>query len=157
MYLQELTDYKSKILKLLCSSQSVVDLILGTENSKIPNRNLIDSQIFPYCHVPNVTTEKKTYVCFDVDAPRVKNYSIFKDMEVYVYIFTHQDLLKSENGLVTDLIACEIDQLLNGNDDVGGITRLSLVSSKRFTPAEGYHGRVLTYANTSFNRDGTPS
>lgn len=35
---KELTEYRSKIMKLLCSDQEIVDLITDTPNSAIPDR-----------------------------------------------------------------------------------------------------------------------
>ena len=46
--LQELTDYRKKIMQMICSDQEIVDLILDKENSTVPDRSLMYSRVFPY-------------------------------------------------------------------------------------------------------------
>lgn len=155
MYLKELTSYKSKLLKMLCSSQRIVDFVTNIEDSKVPNMKLLYKQILPYCYVPDVATDPKTFICLDIDVPRVRNGNVIQDMEIYIYIFTTQELVKPDEGMRIDLIASEVDKLLNGKKVLGEASEafgVNLVSSKRFTPATGFQGRVLTYVTGAFNK-----
>ena len=74
---KELTEYRSKIMKLLCSDQEIVDLITDTPNSAIPDRSLMYKNIFPYAYTPDVTKDTNNYICFRIYIPEVQNKTLF--------------------------------------------------------------------------------
>ena len=122
--LQELTDYRKKIMQMICSDQEIVDLILDKENSTVPDRSLMYSRVFPYAYTPDATKETNTYVCFRIYVPEVMN-KTFKRMNICFYVFSHQDYIRTSDGLRPDLIAGRIEALLNGSMDLG-VGRVSL-------------------------------
>ena len=70
---KELTEYRSKIMKLLCNDQEIVDLITDTPNSAIPNRSLMYKNIFPYAYTPDVTKDTNNYLCLDRKSTRLNS------------------------------------------------------------------------------------
>ena len=51
----------------------------------------------------------------------------------------------------TDVLADEVDKIMNGNKDLGlGTTELRTVG--RVNPAKDYFGRTLIYRSVDFNR-----
>lgn len=148
--LQELTDYRKKIMQMICSDQEIVDLILDKENSTVPDRSLMYSRVFPYAYTPDATKETNTYVCFRIYVPEVMN-KTFKRMNICFYVFSHQDYIRTSDGLRPDLIAGRIEALLNGSMDLG-VGRVSLEGMDDISPAEQFHGVALEYSVSEFNR-----
>jgi len=60
------------------------------------------------------------------------------------------------NGVRTDLIIHEINQLMNKTRGFG-IGKVELYSIERFRPQERFHGKILTYKIKEFNRAGGSS
>lgn len=148
--LQELTEYREKIMRLLCSDQEIVDLILDQKGSTVPNRSLMYSHIFPYAYTPDATKETNTYVCFRIYVPEVMN-KTFKKMGICFYVFAHQDNIRTDDGLRPDLIAGRIENLLNGSMELG-VGRISLEGMDDISPSENFHGVALEYSVSEFNR-----
>lgn len=148
--LQELTDYRKKIMQMICSDQEIVDLILDKENFTVPDRSLMYSRVFPYAYTPDATKETNTYVCFRIYVPEVMN-KTFKRMNICFYVFSHQDYIRTSDGLRPDLIAGRIEALLNGSMDLG-VGRVSLEGMDDISPAEHFHGVALEYSVSEFNR-----
>ena len=149
MLLRELTEYRAKIMKLLCSDQRIVDLINDQEHSACPDRSLMYSRIFPYAYTPDPAKETNTYVCFRLGAyGRDKT---FKDLTIVFYVFTHQSHIRTSDGLRPDLIAERIENLFNGSLDFG-VGRLKLENVDDISPASQFHGIALEYSVGEFNR-----
>lgn len=150
MLLKELTEYRQKIMKTLCCDQEIVNLLTDTEDSPIPNRDLMYSQIFPYAYTPDTTKETKTFICFRVTVPEVSNKTV-KEMKIAFYTFTHQDLIRTSNGLRPDLIGESLERLFNGSLGLG-LGRVELEGMDDISPAPNYHGICIEYSVREFNR-----
>ena len=149
MYLEELSKYKIEIMKRLCLSKEIQSLILFSE-SENQGKEMMYKNIFPYAFIPDTVTDASTFICFDLEIQRVQNRT-FKDINMLFWIFTHQSLMRTENGIRTDIIANEVDKILNGNKNFGlGTSELKKVL--RINPAKDYHGRTLIYKTVDFNR-----
>ena len=149
MYLEELSKYKIEIMKRLCLSKEIQSLILFSE-SENQGKEMMYKNIFPYAFIPDTVTDASTFICFDLEIQRVQNRT-FKDINMLFWIFTHQSLMRTDNGIRTDIIANEVDKILNGNKNFGlGTSELKKVL--RINPAKDYHGRTLIYKTVDFNR-----
>lgn len=149
MYLEELSKYKIKIMKALCMSRSIQQLILLKESVN-EGREMMYTNIFPYSFIPDTVTKASTFICFEIEVKRVLNRT-FKDINILFWIFSHQSLIRTEEGIRPDVLANEVDKMFNGNRDLGlGTTELKLVTL--INPAKDYHGRTLVYKSTDFNR-----
>ena len=149
MYLEELSKYKIEIMKRLCLSEKIQSLILLSK-SQNSGREMMYKNIFPYAFVPDTVTNAGTFICFDLEVQRVENRT-FKDINILFWIFTHQSLMRADGGIRTDLIASEVDKILNGNRDLG-LGTVELKKVLRVNPAKDYHGRSLVYRSVDFNR-----
>lgn len=153
MELEELFDYKNRLMKDLCSNKEVVTLVTDNENSKVPNHTLAYSQIFPYEFVPETVDNGQTFICFDVDITNVINKTFYTPV-LYIWIFTHKSKMRlPDGGIRVDTLASKIDKFLNGNR-LYGLGELDLRQVLRFSPITDYQGRVLTYYAKDFNRAG---
>lgn len=152
MYLEELSKYKIEIMKRLCLSEKIQSLILLSEpqNTEYQGKEMMYKNIFPYAFVPDTVTSARTFICFDLEVQRVENRT-FKDIDILFWTFTHQSLMRTGEGVRPDLVANEIDKIINGNRDLGlGTVELKKVLG--VNPAKDYHGRSLIYRSVDFNR-----
>lgn len=156
MKLQEIPDFRATAMTKFCESQAIKDLLTNTENSSAAAGDLIMHNIFPYAHVPGTSTTARTYITMELFVPRVQN-KTFKQVRLVYYVFSHETLISvadNDSGkmrLRHDLIAQEIDSIMNGSRDFG-LGRLSLANTADFSPIENYYGVVLTYDADEFNR-----
>lgn len=148
--LKELTEYRAKIMKSLCSDQTIVDLLNDTEGHSCPDRSLMYSKIFPYAYTPEAEKETDSFICFRIYIPEVMN-KTFKRMQIVFYIFTHQSNIRTSDGLRPDLIAERLENLFNGSLDMG-VGRMKLEGIDDISPSQNFHGLALEYSVSEFNR-----
>lgn len=154
MFLDEFFDYKNELMKTICSSREIVRLVTDSKEAPVPNYGMIYTQVFPFEFVPDTVDDGMTFICFDVDIPKVVDKTYYLPA-LYVWVFTHKSKMRlNEGGVRTDLLAVEINRELNGSR-LFGLGELDLYSVERFSPAPDYQGRVLTYTARDFNRAGT--
>lgn len=148
MLLNELKRYKTTLINKIIFNTTLVSLI-DNSYAEHPSR-LVNTYVFSYPHVIDTVTEEATYVTMKVSVPRVYN-KTYKGFLIYIYIFTHEKLIQTKNGLRTDLMAEEIERLLNGSLDFG-LGRLELTSVEDFSPAPNFYGIIMKYEASDFNR-----
>lgn len=148
---EEFTTYKNTLMKAICTSNNIVELLkLDTDKNDITGKEMRYSRIFPYNYVPLTTEHATTYICFTVTAPNIKD-GVISELRLTIYVFTHQDIMRTENGMRTDLLISEIDKLLNGSTEYG----LGRVAPKMCdvmqVPCRGYSGLFSVYSVKDFN------
>lgn len=150
--LQEFTTYKNTLMQAICTSNQIVSLLkLQNDPQNIEGKDMRYTRIFPYPHVPLVQQQATTYICFSVTCPRA-NSGFISTMKLTIWVFTHQDLMRTVNGMRTDLLASEIDKILNGSERYG-LGKVELQSCTLMdVPAEGYSGLCSVYTVKDFNR-----
>jgi len=150
--LNELYAYKNTLMELLCSDPAIVALVMDSEEADCPNKAMPYSRIFPYNHIPDVTKEAMTYVCFDVEIKRVPNKTILYP-DVYVWAFCHKSLMRlaGGGGVRPDKLVCEIHHVLSGSPCLGA-GPLELAGLSSVSPIDGHWGKLLHYTTVDFNR-----
>jgi len=151
MKLDELFDYKNQLMMDLATNEEIVKL-LDDSNEMVENPNeLIYKRIFPYEYVPEIVEEGHSFICFDVDIQSSLNKTYYLPT-VYVWVFTHKNKLRLEEGGVRpDKICSAICEAINGSRYYG-LGELDLSSVKRFSPMQDYQGKVMTFQTIDFNR-----
>lgn len=149
--LEEFTTYKQTLMKALCTSDSIVGLLkLDTDKPTITGKDMRYTRIFPYDYIPLTTEQATTYVCFTVTAPNVRD-DFITELRLTIHVFTHQDLMRTDNGIRTDLLVSEVDKLLNGSTKYG-LGKVSLKSCDILqVPCRGYTGLYSVYTVKDFN------
>lgn len=150
MHLDEITKYKQEIMKQICKNEAILQYIRPKNAPDMAGRDMLYKYVFPYSYVPETTQEASTFLCFDVDIPNVQNRT-FKDCRIMVWMFCHNSLMRCEKGTRLDLLADEIDRMLNGSRAFG-LGTLELDEALRFHPVADYWGRELAYNAVDFNR-----
>ena len=151
MYLSEIPKYRDVIIQQICNNKTIIDLLRPDEQSNIKPEDMIYKYIYPYDHIVDKTTEVGTYLCFDVESPRIVNRA-FVDLRICFWIITHDRKIVTPKGLRSDLLCSEIDKVVNGSKDFG-LGSVELMSWGRFNPADRFHGRSLIYRTVDFNRE----
>lgn len=154
MELNEFFDYKNKLMEDLITNPEIVRLLNDKcviDEKQNPNE-LIYTQIFPYEYVPDVVDDASTFICFDMDIQKTMN-KTFLIPAIYIWVFTHKKFLRlqNNNGIRTDKICAEIAKTIDGSRYYG-LGELNLTSIKRFSLAENFQGRVMTFQAQDFNR-----
>lgn len=155
MLLNEFFDYKNQLIKDLLTNDKIVRLLNDTEESRNNPETLIYTQLFPFEYVPDVNETAQTFICCDVDIFSVSN-KTFLAPDLYIWVFTHKNLLKLPTGGVrTDQLCSEISSTINGSRCYG-LGELGLYSVRRFSPIQDYIGKIMIFQAKDFNRP-TPS
>ena len=149
--LEEFTTYKQSMMQAICTSDRIVDLLrLDIDNPNMTGKEMRYNRIFPYNYVPLTTEHATTYICFTVTAPTVRD-DVTSELLLTFFVFTHQDLMRTDKGIRTDLLVSEIDKLLNGSTKYG----LGKVSFRGCdvmqVPCRGYAGLYSVYSVKDFN------
>lgn len=150
MQLQELFDYKNRLMEDLLTNEAIVSLV--GENVSMDNAaSLAYTQVFPCEYVPETVQGGETYICFDVDIQETTG-KTFLSPTLYVWVFTHRSRLRlPEGGVRTDKLCAKICEAINGSRYYG-LGELNLHSVKRFAPMTDYQGKVMTFYAKDFNR-----
>jgi len=174
--LDELGGYKQKIVDMFISNQDIVDLMLPNPvvgydidvqlfgDGKVDG--MFEGQLFPYFYTDGTNEKARTFVLVETDAPEVYKDGIFKNINLYIYEFTHKSLVNLsgleklkyiQKGYLgtcrTDILATAIDNILNKNETFG--LGIKLKNVKIFKPATNdYYGRVLQYTVLCENTGG---
>lgn len=151
MQLQELFDYKNRMMYDLLTNKEIVKLIDPTiKNMDEAYERLAYKRVFPYDYIPDTIEDAGTYVCFDVDIQKVMN-KTFLNPTIYIWLFTHKSQLRmTEGGVRTDLLCAEIAEAINGSKYYG-LGELELYSVKRYAPISDYQGKIMMFLAKDFN------
>lgn len=149
--LEEFTSYKQTLMKAICTSESITNLMkLESDPDTITGKDMRYTRIYPYNYVPLTIEVAQTFICFTVTAPNVRD-NLISELRLTIYVFTHQDLMRTDSGMRTDLIISEIDKLLNGSTEYG-LGKVSLRSCDVMqVPCQGYSGLFSVYSVKDFN------
>lgn len=149
--LEEFTSYKQTLMEAICTSDKITELMkLDTDDPSITGRDMRYSRIYPYNYVPLTIEIAQTFICFTVTAPNVRD-DIISELRLTVYVFCHQDLMRTSKGMRTDLLVSEIDKLLNGSTKYGlGKVSLKMCDVMQ-VPCKGYSGLFSVYSVKDFN------
>jgi hypothetical protein len=140
--------------------------LLGSSTIKDASGNIMfKGQLFPYIYTDGTNEAARTFVLVDDTVPRTEK-GFFKNVNIYIYVFTHKSLIKLigkeahkyelkeyKGNCRTDILSTAIDNILNKNK-VFGIRELKLESVDTYKPSADYYGRVLKYSATCENIGG---
>lgn len=143
---------KQRIMSSLVNDDDIVALI---DSGFIGHGDeLLYKNIFPYKRVPDTEEEVKTYICCKVNtrAGYAKN-KLFKEMEITLYIITHQNLMKCEyNGTRIDYIGSLVLDMFNGSEKLG-IGEVEVVSDNEGDADFLHRYREIVLRTKGYSRD----
>lgn len=151
--LKDMGSYKNTLLSALINSDDICELLFNKKPYDEDDvENLIYTQIFPYLYIDETQTEVMTYLCFEVDMPRIPTGTV-KDMKLIIWAYCHKDTMKYSkkgySGTKVDILADMVESQLRESDKFG-IGKLQLLSCTYFSPNSKYYGKQLVYNMPDF-------
>lgn len=151
-FMDDLKEYKTRILRSLWESDSIRRII--SESANIPDLTYEQFRFYVrnYAKNPDTVKEKGVYILFEVDPVKVQN-RMAMTYEITFWAVISEDLLVTEEGVLSDILISQIDHIFNGNKAFA-IGPLELKGSKGFNVPVGFYGRYVTYVAKEFNQGG---
>lgn len=126
--------------------------MLGENYTSEDADNMIYDQLFPYLYVDETQTEVRTYLCIEVDIPRIATATI-KDMKIIIWAYCHKDCMKYTKrgylGTRADILVDMVERQLHSSREFG-IGKLHLESASHFFPSNKYYGRQMIFSISDF-------
>lgn len=151
-FMDDLKEYKTRILRSLWESDSIRRIV--SESANIPDLTYEQFRFYVrnYAKNPDTVKEKGVYILFEVDPVKVQNRTAMT-YEITFWAVISEDLLVTEEGVLSDILISQIDHIFNGNKAFA-IGPLELKGSKGFNVPVGFYGRYVTYVAKEFNQGG---
>ena len=149
--------YKNRLIEAFLSSPDILKLLLGDsygEDAEMSDLRdlLVYQHIFPYLYIPEVQSEKKSYICIDCRASfsgSMKN----NVLTIWAFCSKDKDFMRySYPGYVgtrSDILADMIDRQLYDSYKFG-VGELEFKDAGIITPQDLYYGRSLVYTVPDF-------
>lgn len=151
--LRDIGTYKNTLISTFVNSHDICSVLLDKDDyTEEDTDNIVYSQIFPYLYADDTQTEVLSYLCCEVDIPRVPTGTI-KDAKVIIWIYAHKRCMKyAKKGYVgtrVDVLSDMVEKLLRDSYEFG-IGKLQLSSVINFSPIRGYYGRQIVFNMPEF-------
>ena len=144
MNLSELGEYKHKVAALLAQDDTIINLLLGpvdddadTDEMLLGDKSISTGHIYEFEYVPEINETADTYLCMETVVAKAPSDTAYR----------HTGVL----GTKADVLAMNVDRLLNGSEDFG-IGKVRLLNNDVYKPNNNYYGRCITYEVMAFNR-----
>lgn len=151
--LKDIGVYKNRLVSAILNSNNIIQLLLNKDTySDEEVDDLMYTQIFPYLYVDGTQIEVLSYLCLEVNVPRIPTTTI-KDIQIIIWAYCHKDCMKySKKGFLgtrTDILADMVERELRDSDRFG-IGKLRLTSVSHFFPNNKYYGREMRFTIPDF-------
>lgn len=150
--LKDIGTCKSVIINSLLDDSEIMELMLDKNYTEDQVDNIVYSQIFPYLYIDETQTETKSYICCEVNIPRIPT-STIKDISICLWVFCHKDIMKYSKkgykGSRADILADMVERCLR-NSNKFGIGKLHLDSVTYIYPNSKTYGRQMIYTIPDF-------
>lgn len=151
MQLEDVFDYKNRLVEDLLTVKPIVRLLSDSYKVIDKPETLVYKQVFPYEYVPETVEHGFTFICCEVEVQKISS-KTFMSPTLYVWVFTHKSKMRlPEGGVRVDKLCSEIAKTINGSRYYG-LGELGLYSVGRFSPITDYQGKVMTFKTQEFNR-----
>lgn len=151
--LKDIGVYKNRLVSAILNSNNIIQLLLNKDTySDEEVDDLMYTQIFPYLYVDGTQTSVLSYLCIEINIPRIPTNTI-KDIQIIVLAYCHKDCMKYTKkgylGTRADILADMVERELRDSDRFG-IGRLRLTSVSHFFPNNKYYGREMRFTIPDF-------
>lgn len=147
-----ISDFKEKIVDLMCHDDALFYAIdpVDCENGG----DLLNTHIFKYNKNPEVIVNEITFITVTVSTRKREtryggNNEAFIVPVLEIWIYSHDRHMKMDPRITkdnrNDYISMLLDEMINGNNNFGGIGKLVLVSNQ-----EGIFNRNFQYRHMAF-------
>lgn len=158
-YIDELIDYKYKIVRKLGSSQEIVGLMVNDPDIDVDSdealaavsRNILDHS---YCD--DTLIDVRALIFVEASVIRSISTEMRRDeIDIHIIVDRHYmdldpKLFKGVRGNRRDNLARQINQLLQESNDFG-VGLLTLITCEPFVVPKGYSGLFMRYRTADFD------
>lgn len=149
-FMSEIREYKKKLMKLFWESQSIREIIAKSANSSPLTYTQFREHVKRYGRHPDTITNKGVYLLFEVEPIKARTATVM-NYAIYVWVIASEDVVETDSGeILTDILAEEVDKILNQNASFG-IGPLMVQGAPTFSTPKGFCGRKITYMSPDFN------
>ena len=114
---------KSVLIQTFLDNSEIMEVLLGKGYDKKYTQDEIDDtvykQIFPYLYIDETQTQTLSYICCEVETPRIPTGTI-KDMMITIWVFCHKGVMKYSKkgyrGTRVDILCDMIERSLRYSD-----------------------------------------
>lgn len=163
MNLEEIGEFKEKIITRLIHDPNIIDVLLGDTSSIDDMETALfgssgsgaDGCVYKYEFLPDTQEDAKTFLCVEIVPYKTPEDSVTRYM-IYVFMYCTKSIVqtykrKGTAGTRIDILASDVDKILNGNNEFG-IGPLEWQGSEIYKPSIVYYGRMLTYRVCDYRR-----
>lgn len=149
---------KQLLREALLKNQNVVNLLMNTGNNMATFRNIetgggscAANYVKKHFYIPGTTVRDKNFIAM---RSRViyADTNVVKETGIVVYIICNEDQIDLVQGSRADLLANEVDQILNRGDDLFGLGGIRIGKAEEVQFAEGFSGWEIPFTTHEFNR-----
>lgn len=150
---------KQKLREAILKNQKVCDLLVNTCNNvanfdhvKLGSKSPAAKLVKTHFYIPDTTTVDGNYITMRSRVVYADT-DVVKEVAIIVYVICNQDQIDLLQGSRADLLADEIDQILNNGDTplfgYGGI-KIGVAEEVQFN--NGYYGWEIPFSTHEMNR-----
>lgn len=158
-HFKALTEEKQKLKKAILNNQKIVDLLLNTGNNvqefqtmKTGSKSAAANLVKTYPYVPGTEQDGRNYITMRGRVIYATSNHV-KNVVLIVYVICNCAQIDLLQGSRADLIANEIDQILNnGEEPLFGLGGVKITTCEEVQFNDGYAGWELPYMTYERNR-----
>lgn len=149
----EMIDLRKKIISMIVDSPELVHL-LGEDDSDDPSESIPFNKVFPHEYIPEVITETKRFLNFEINAYSNGTNDVYKNLTIIFYVVCHKDVVRyKEKGreyLWYDKVVCALDELFSDNNTLT-VKKMGLDSNVAYYPQDKFKGRVVVFTTMDYS------
>jgi len=157
-HFEALCNQKLILKEKLLQNQAVVNLLVNNGNnmmdfydvktgSKSPAAKLIKTHFY----IPGTTTKDKNFITMRSRVVYADS-NVVKETGINIYIICNEDQIDLMQGSRADLLADEVDRILNNCDPLFGLGGIRLFTAEETQFADGFSGWEIPYVTHERNR-----
>lgn len=138
---------------MILNCKAIINLLNPAPDKSFIPEDLLDEYIYTYNRIPATQEVAKTYITIAMNSLGTSSYNdIIKNAQFVITIISNDSLMRvnGSRGNRIDLIAAEIDYLLNENTSLG-FGKLALTASKEGVLESGHPYRSLIFEVDALN------
>ena len=157
-HFDSIIEEKIKLREKLLQNQTVVNLLVNTGNnvidfedvtlgSRSPAAKLIKMNFY----VPGTTTVDQNFIAMRSRILYTDS-NVVKEVGLVVYVICNDDQIDLMQGSRADLLANEVDKILNTSDNLFGYGGIKIGRAEEVRFIEGYSGWEIPFSTFEINR-----
>lgn len=158
-HFDSIIDQKQILKRELLKNQEVVNLLVNVgsnveefENIRTGSKSPAAKLIKTHFYVPGTTTVDQNFIGMRSRIVYADT-DVIKETVLVVYVICNDDHIELLQGSRADLLANEIDKILNNGESIFGVGGIKIGVAEEVRYADGYSGWEIPYKTHEFNRE----